>query len=262
MAKERLHKAQRLLDEKPDRLYLENGKARLFELKNKLSESVAAIHDEYESYNRLNPENVEVTTSAGSNLPLLSPVEYFSKTFVKLAQWTRTNGESPRGGWGNYNDAEFHDFYVSYYPNLEIILPEFVERLRLFRNYLPIATVRRNQIREIVESGGSFSPYYKTDYSNIKVWTHGANHMPASFNNWKNEMNAIEAQISYILEVTSADGDKHYVDLGNISNNSKGVISLNKLAAAGIPVSGVVGAVSGGSSSKIRDMIKWIEENP
>lgn len=218
IATHRLNLVQRLLDEKPKKLYVDNGRPKLVELKKELASTVSAIKEEHSKYQSLDPAVGKVSTISGTEIPQLSPIDYFKVPFVMPSEWVVTPGSAPRGGWGNYNDGEFHDFYVEFYPKLEFVLPEFVQRIRLFRSNLPVATARRSDINEIIKNGGSFSPHYQSRYSSIKVYTWGAHHMPGAFNNWKKAKAAEEGKIKYVLEITASDESKHYIDLGNYQN--------------------------------------------
>lgn len=218
IATNRRNIVQRLLDEKPKKLYVENGRKKLVELKKELASTVTAIKEEYAKYQSLDPDVGEVSANSGAEIPQLTPIAYFKTPFVVPSEWVMTNGQAARCGWGNYDDCEFHDFYVQFYPKLEFVLPEFVERIRLFRSDIPVATARRSDIVEIIKNGGNFSSYYQSRYSSIKVWTWGANHMPGAFNNWKKTKADEEGKIKYILEVTASDESKHYIDLGNYRN--------------------------------------------
>lgn len=225
-ATHRLNLVQRLLDEKPNNLYVDNGRTKLIELKKELGSTVAAIKEEYSKYQSLDPAVGVVSTASGIEIPQLSPIAYFKPSFVMPSEWVMTSGSAPRGGWGNYNDGEFHDFYVEFYPKLEFVLPEFVQRIRLFRDNLPVATARRSDISEIIKDGGNFSPHYQSRHSSIKVYTWGANYMPGAFNDWKKAKADEEGKIKYTLEVTASDESKHYIDLGNYRNAGGKLISL------------------------------------
>lgn len=217
-AQGRLIQSQRLLDEKPDQLFSQDGKAKLTQLRDELKSVTETIRAEYKKYDTLNPDSGNITTDAGQSIPMIASVQYFKAPYVKIAQWVRTEGQAARCGWSTYKDCEFHDFHVQFYPKLQFTLPEFVQRVRLLQvtggSCIPLTTARKNSIKDIVSSGGNFADFFSATYSAHKVYTWGSNHMPGAFNNWKDAMSTVESQQRYILEVTSTDESVHYVDIG------------------------------------------------
>ena len=217
-AQGRLIHTQRLLDEKPDQLFVQDGKAKLTQLRDDLKDVTEEIRAENSAYTKLDPKGVKVSLDAGQIIPTISPVQYFKQPYVKVAEWVRTSGQAVQCGWSSYKDCEFHDFYVQFYPKLQFVLPEFVQRIRLLQatggNCVPLTTARSNDIQAILKDGGNFGSFYQSSHVAIKAYTWGTHHMPGAFTGWKNAVGATETQKVYILEVTATDESVHYVDLG------------------------------------------------
>ncbi|MEZ8761390.1 hypothetical protein AB6D89_23335 [Vibrio splendidus] len=226
MTQKRLNQAQRLLDEKPENSYTKTGKANLLDTKDKLQETYKDILKEYSAYQTLNPTKGIIKTTAGSNIPLLKPTTYFKAPFVKPASWVMSNGSASRCGWSTYKDCEFHDFSVAVYPVVDFILPEFIQRIRIIENCVPLSIVRKDNFASIKSAGGSLGAYYQATYSAHKVYTWGVNHMPSAFNNWKASKGVEESKKNYILEVVTTDETAHYVDLGAYGKAGGKVIDI------------------------------------
>lgn len=214
----RQEQAQRLLDSKPASVFVDNGRAELEAVARQLSEVSKAIRDEYQSYNRLNPGDTEVTTQEGTEIPSLEPTTYFKLPFAKIANWVQTNGSAPRGGWATYKDGEFHDFYVQFYPVIDFQHPEFISRMRLLKNCVPVASLNNSAVKTLQDSAGNMSAIYQSKHESIQHYTWGLNYMPSAFTNWKAAAGRSEAENSYMLEITSSDETVHYVTLGAYSN--------------------------------------------
>ncbi|WP_299592893.1 hypothetical protein [uncultured Tateyamaria sp.] len=214
IANARHDQAQRLLDSKPDSVFLEGGRGELENLRDDLSEIVSEIREEYLTYNRLNPEGITVATNAGSSIPTLTPTAYFEMPFAQISNWVQTAGSASQCGWATYKNCEFHDFAVQFYPVIQIQHPEFVSRMRLLKNCVPVTSLNQAQVQTVMGSDGSMAGFYQSRHESIQHYTWGLNHMPGAFTGWKAQMGRDEGSNSYMLELVTTDETIHFVTLG------------------------------------------------
>lgn len=73
---------------------MQDGKAKLTQLRDDLKDVTEEIRAENNAYTKLNPKSVKVSLDAGQIIPTISPVQYFKQPYVKVAEWVRTSGQA------------------------------------------------------------------------------------------------------------------------------------------------------------------------
>jgi len=220
----RLDEANKLLSSKPTNSFNKDGIKDLETLITKLNKIRADIADEYGKYDVTDPKKALISLNAGASIPRIVPTKFFSPPFAKLASWNNSVISAVRCGTKPF-DCEFHDFYQYFYPNIEVIHPSFVERIRLMKNCDPVATVRSSEMNSFIANGSNFETYFKSNHKREGVYTWGANNLPAERNNSINIFAAAEGKNKYILEVTDTEAFTHFVDIGSYGNTKNSIIN-------------------------------------
>ncbi|WP_424833069.1 hypothetical protein [Ruegeria sp.] len=209
--------AQQLLDSKPQNVFAPQGYNELKKVEQSLQKVTQDIRAEYQAYNRLDPGDVQVSTRAGTDIPSLEPTKYFKLPFAQISNWVQTNGSAPQCGWATYKNCEFHDFYVQFYPVINFQQPEFISRMRLLKNCIPVASLNNSAVKALQDASGNMSTNYQSKHESIQHYTWGLNHMPGAFTNWKAAAGRSEAANEYMLEIVTTDETTHFVTLGAFS---------------------------------------------
>jgi hypothetical protein len=231
IANSRIEIANKLLDGKPDNSFTSTGKAKLTSLIDKIIKTRNKIISESSKYDSNNPSTSTITLNAGAVIPRIVPTTYFNAPFAKLASWERTNLSFVRCGTKPY-DCEFHDFYQSFYGKLEMVHPDFVERIRLIKNCNPVATIRSSQLKSFIANGGNLSNFYNSSHKREGVYTWGANNLPGEKNKSLSIFSGNEGKNKYILEITDIEAYTHYVKIGSYGKSDNSMINdIEKICA-------------------------------
>jgi hypothetical protein len=213
----RLNLINRFLDLKSDVYYIPDGKEKLLALRArymKLKSDLEAVFVNNNSYyaNRGTLQGID------ANLDEFSIAEFFKPPFAKLSKWTVSVMDARRCASTPY-DCEKHDFYQNYIPEIDIVHPELISKMTLFRNGIAVANIGPSGIQKIISNNGSLKDIYETKYSTLGIYTWGANSVNAIGDQISASWFASERASTYLLEITSISAIPHVI---NISYENRG----------------------------------------
>ncbi|MFC0119041.1 hypothetical protein ACFFK7_14110 [Pseudoalteromonas xiamenensis] len=200
-----------LLTNKKDAQLNKDAKDELIKLKNLFLVEREKLVSSFVANNKLS-NNISSINKPIVNPPQFSAVDYLKKPFVKADSWSRSNISACR--CCSQHDCEFHDMSLNFTLSIDILHPEFIDKIRIIKNDQGVGIIRPKDFGRILAGNGSTSFIYSSNHSQNKVYTWGDNNVGAEKNNWTNNFTKTEQNSSYVLEVTDTEGNVHKIDIG------------------------------------------------